>query len=70
MRTPAQEALFKASGEQRLNKLESFIYVLLRDHVPAGVVAEVLADSLQAEVSECTNGFLAQYARWVARELS
>jgi len=51
------------------NKSVEFLYVLMRDHVPAGTVEEVMC---QTEGKECvyTNGFLAQYAQDVANRLN
>ena len=64
-----QKRLKKASGNVRLNgKLESFLYELMRDHVTPGKVQAVLDDSQEPDV-EYTNGFLAKYARFVAKQL-
>lgn len=61
--------LKKASKHVRLNgKLESFLYELMRDHIPPGTIQGILADSQEPNV-EYTNGFLAQYARFVAKQL-
>lgn len=70
-RSPAQEKLFKASGSVVLHgKLEALLYLLMRDHVPPGVIGGLLQD-LEAGDGECsfTNGWLAQYAQYVAQEL-
>ena len=49
-------------------KLVSFLYELMRDHVPPGVIEAVCRNSQQTPV-KCTNGYLAQYAQDVARRL-
>jgi hypothetical protein len=52
--------------------LVSFLYVLMRDHLPTGVVAELvtscelLGDDHQAQLS---NGWLAEYAKDLAKRL-
>lgn len=64
-----QKKLKRVSGNVRLKgKLESFLYELMRDHVPVGVVQKVLDESQIADVSY-TNGYLARYARFVAKQL-
>ena len=61
--------LRKASGSVRIkSKLVSFLYQLMRDEVPAGTVAKLLEDSQDPDVLY-TNGYLAKYAKYVAKEL-
>lgn len=49
-------------------KLVLFLYSLLRDHLPAGVVEELVRDSQGIPV-EYTNGYLANYANNLADRL-
>ncbi len=64
-----QEALKNRSGNVTIrNKLVSFLYGLLRDHLPAGSVEELVEDSQVSEVTY-TNGWLAEYAQDVANRL-
>jgi hypothetical protein len=49
--------------------LASFLYQLMRDHVPPGVVQRVLEESRAVPV-DCSNGYLAKYAEEVAQQLS
>lgn len=61
--------LREASGHiERDSKLISFLYELMRDHLPPGVVEKLVQDS---QVSEClyTNGWLALYAEDLANRL-
>jgi hypothetical protein len=51
------------------SKLVSFLYQLMRDHVPPGVIEEVANQSVESEV-EYSNGWLAQYANDIANKLS
>ena len=65
----AQEALKNRSGSVTYSsKLVSFLYGLLRDHLPAGSVEELVQDSQVSEVTY-TNGWLADYALDVADRL-
>jgi hypothetical protein len=47
----------------------SFLYELMRDHVPAGVVQKVLESSDTPGETVYSNGHLAHYARTVADQL-
>lgn len=49
-------------------KLVLFLYSLLRDHLTAGVVEELVRDSQDIPV-EYTNGYLANYAKNLADRL-
>lgn len=50
------------------DRLVSFLYSLLRDRLPAGVVEELVRDSQGIPV-EYTNGYLAKYAKNLADRL-
>lgn len=50
------------------DRLVSFLYSLLRDHLPAGVVEELVRGS-QCIPVEYTNGYLANYAKNLADRL-
>lgn len=64
-----QDALRTRSGNVTYNsKLVSFLYSLLRDHLPAGEVEEIVQASQVEEVAY-TNGYLAQYAKDLAERL-
>lgn len=70
-RSEAQQKLFEASGKVELpGKLAAFFYLLMRDHVPPGKVGDLLTE-LRSEWTggSFTNGWLAQYADYVAKEL-
>ena len=49
--------------------LVCFLYLLMRDHLTPGVVANLLGKSQTGLENYYTNGWLAQYAQWVAEEL-
>jgi len=49
--------------------LTSFFYLLMRDHLPAGVVTELIAESNGGDTSVFTNGHLAEFAELCAQEL-
>lgn len=53
-------------------KLVNFLYILLRDHLPSGVVEQIVYDVYTAEDIEYTrytNGWLASYAKDIANRL-
>jgi hypothetical protein len=51
-----------------------FLYLLARDHLPTGVIEQLLIDAKSATADHdgalYTNGYLAQYAAYVAQQLS
>jgi hypothetical protein len=62
-------ALAIHSGEESSDEpLVSFLYELMRDHVPAGVVEQILLNSPPGR-TKFTNGYLARYAREAAYRL-
>lgn len=62
-------AVRKRSGEVSTNlRLVSFLYELMRDHLPPGTV-ETVAMNSQAVPINLTNGWLANYAKDVAKRL-
>jgi len=50
-------------------KLVSFLYSLMRDHLPCGIVEELVRDSFCGDGCEFSNGFLANYAKDLASRL-
>lgn len=63
------ERLITDSGEVEIcgDKLTSFLYELIRDHMPAGDV-EKLVRNAHPDVKYC-NGWLAEYSKNLARRL-
>lgn len=67
-----KQQLRESSGNININinnKLTSFLYELMRDHLPAGKIQEIMQNSA---VSDCqyTNGWLALYAEYIANQLT
>lgn len=59
-----------SSGSVQINsKLVSFLYELMRDHLPPGVVEEIVRASDSEPNVVYTNGWLAQYAEHLANRL-
>jgi hypothetical protein len=57
------------SGEVDIDsKLVSFLYTLMRDHLPPGQVEAIVRDSTVPDVAY-TNGWLAKYAEDLAKRL-
>lgn len=62
-------ALRERSGSVDINsKLVSFLYQLMRDHLSAGVIEEIVRESEDPDVAY-TNGWLAKYAEDLANRL-
>ena len=63
------DLLRERSGEVNIDsKLVSFLYTLLRDHLAAGVVEEMVRDTSECDC-QYTNGWLALYANDLANRL-
>ena len=63
------EKLRKRSGNVRIkDKLTSFLYDLMRDHLTPGKVESILLNCRIPDVTY-TNGWLARYAEDVAKRL-
>lgn len=67
--TDLNNQLRERSGNIDLNsRLISFLYELMRDHVPAGTVEKMVRNSEDPDTQYC-NGWLAKYAEDVANRL-
>lgn len=67
-RGPLDQALFERSGQvATADRLVSFLYDLMRDHLPAGVVERLVREA--AAPITMTNGYLARYATDLALRL-
>lgn len=65
-RTPEQEKTCEASGRfTSSDPLVALLYTLMRNHLPTGIVAELVRDAAVTAGKPCeyTNGWLAQYAQ-------
>jgi hypothetical protein len=70
--TPANARLRAHSGFVNSDDpLVSFLYILLRDHLPAGVVEGIMQNHVEVEEkdSEFCNGFIASYASELAQRI-
>jgi hypothetical protein len=63
--------LLTASGNIKIKgRLEAFLYTLMRDELPVGAVQRLVDDAcICDEECEYSNGYLAQYAYWLANKL-
>ncbi len=67
--TKETDSLRERSGTVQINsKLVSFLYELMRDHLPPGTVEELVRASSESDVTY-TNGWLALYAQDLANRL-
>lgn len=70
-----QEAYEKVMADlpthETTDRLTSFLYVLMRDHLPPGVVTEVAIDAYVGEGGShiLSNSYLAKYAEYLSRKL-
>jgi len=51
------------------DKLVSFLYILLRDHLPSADVEEIVREHTSNNEMLFTNGWLAEYAKDIAGRL-
>lgn len=64
-------AMRERSGNIQIkSKLVSFLYELMRDHLPIGVVEKIVNSSEDESEVLYTNGWLAKYAEDIANRLS
>lgn len=60
----ANAEMRKRTGSIDGDKLDAFLYVLARDHLPVGVLEEIITDMTPGIVDfQFTNGYLARYAQ-------
>ena len=60
---------YKSGTISSKKKLVSFLYLLLRDYLPAADVEMLVLDSSKTTTSVFTNGYLALYAKDLAKQL-
>ena len=64
------ESIRSASGKITDSRpLVKFLYLLLRDHLSAGVVESLVCEAGKTAVYEYTNGWVARYAQDLADSL-
>lgn len=64
------DILRELTGNVTINcKLTSFIYSLLRDHLPAGEVELLIREAEDQSNVTYTNGYLAKYSEILAKRL-
>jgi len=69
MNKEEQDGLRARSGcVKHTDRLASFLYDLMRDHLPTGTVEKLVQKAASAETTY-TNGWLASYARDLSRRL-
>ena len=73
-RTPDQQRLFEISGKVESNDpWIGFLYILMRDHLPPGVVESILREHVLIDgpdkTDTYTNGWLAKYAEFIVQRV-
>jgi len=60
----------KSGAVRSKDPLVCFLYLLMRDHVPAGVISKIANDSkTNTDGHIYTNGFIAEFAKYIAERL-
>lgn len=65
--------LKETSGNVKFDsKLVAFLYLLIRDHLPAGEVQGIILkiETEDSNLWEYSNGYLANYAKYLENELN
>ena len=52
------------------SKLVTFMYLLMRDHLPAGTIEQIIVDIDKQESFILSNGYLGQYAEDIEKRLT
>lgn len=69
--TGEAKKMFDATGNVGYNdQLTSFLYELMRDHLPAGTVARIVMNCPCYTPTHFCNGHLAKFAHYLANELT
>lgn len=68
-KTENQNLRFRSGQVNSESHLVSFLYDLMRDHLPCGKVEEIVRESLHEGETRFTNGYLANYAEDLAVRL-
>lgn len=64
------DELFEVSGMVKMKGcLEAFLYALMHDELAAGVVQQLVDNATLFDERGYTNGYLAQYAKFLADQL-
>ncbi len=69
MRTENERLRECSGGVDSKDPLVAFLYILMRDHLPAGTVEELIRQHCCSPMMLFTNGWLAKYAEDVASRL-
>ena len=59
----------RTGSENSKDKLVTFIYILVRDHIPMGKIESIMQEHVNDKEALFTNGYLARYSKDVAKRL-
>jgi len=59
----------KSGNVKSKDKLVSFLYVLMRDHLPCGAIEEIMLKHITNKETNFCNGWLANHAKDIAERL-
>ena len=52
-----------------MNNLVAFVYLLLRNEVPAGIMEKIVQDSTKCSSNTLSNGYIGDYAEEIVNRL-
>ena len=68
--SPESKGIISRSGSiKSKDKFVCFLYILMRDYLPSGDVEEIIQKQISEKESTFCNGWLAEYAKDVAKRL-
>jgi len=62
-------AFRKLTGSVDGDRLDSLFYLLIRDHLPTGVVEKIVTDIEKIDRASFTNGYLAEYSKLLSKRI-
>lgn len=65
-----EDLRYRSGTKSSESKLVSFLYSLLRDGLPAGIVEQFVMESTEEDNTVYTNGYLLEYAKDIAARLT
>lgn len=72
MQKMTHDSFREVSGKLSGTPLETFFYILLRDHLTAGAVEEILLDMAEGDskITNFSNGWVASHAKFIVKRLT
>ena len=68
LNTLCEEMRLESGSVNSDDIMVSFMYILMRDHLPPGIIENIIVNHCFTKETEFTNGWLAQYAKILYRD--